>query len=131
MIRRPSLRLTPAQAAWPLFLNIHDRCRLGELALEPGVLAAEAGILVRERIGGLRRRAGTLVVQIGRTATQALAPLRQLGGVQAVLAEQGAAPRVAARVGVVFGQDGLAFGGGQGRAVSGWGGLVHAGFLAP
>jgi len=79
----------------------------------------------------LRYRAGALGVQAGGASVDALAPLRELGGVQAMLAQQGTPAGVAALVGIVLGQNGAALGGGQGRAVSGWGGLVHTAVLAP
>jgi hypothetical protein len=84
-------------------LDVNDGGRLSQLALKPGVLTAQLGEFGSQRIGGLGSRTWPLVVQAGRATSKALAPLGELGGVQTVLTEQGAATRVAARVGVVLG----------------------------
>jgi hypothetical protein len=81
--RRPSAPL----------LNINDRGGLGELALEPDVLTAQLGDLDGERIGRLGRRPWPLIVQAGCPTRLALTPLRELGGVQAVVAPRRGSPR--------------------------------------
>ncbi len=91
----------------------------------------QAGILIGERIVQLGNRAGPLGVQGGRTAVHPLAPFGELGGVDAMLAQQGTPAGVAALVGIIFGQDGAALVSRQDRAVGGWHGLVHRGVLVP
>src|SRR6266536_1425024 len=65
------------------------------------------------------------------SALETPAPLRHLGGVQAIASKECAAPGITARIGIILIQDELSFSSGQGEAFGWFGRGGHAILLMP
>src|SRR6266508_527010 len=132
-IRMPRRRVGSAAdpAASPLFLDGDDGFGVGELLVQAGILTGQPGDLVGERVALHRLRDRPCGCQGTIAALEALAPLGHLGGVQARAPEECAASGITARIGIIFLQDDLALGSGQGQAFRRVDGGGHAILLMP